>query len=505
MHNIPRGAHPLALALMLTISLVTASWSLEETLVLGREQEKSWLDIIRTDGLSKVSGKWGSEDLVLQDAEYRPDSSTDLLVHFDAHPYRDETGHFEVAQESSITSSKTRILGKGAAVFQAGRNALSLIPNKDNTFHSGWQDFSLEFWLYAANMSDREEVLSWNSFQQNPDPGDLRQETLPQSLRCRIYNRRLSWEFVNFFKSESQTDFRLTGATALLPRTWYHHILRFDSTTGMLEYLVNSVPEGVIYITDTGEDGGSVFMPSTIRHGRILVGKSLTGIIDELRISRSFVVSPNLKRYADRAGIGISRVFDLEYAGSNLKSIEADYDTPSDSEIYFYYRMADVLKDYQSLDAPWRQFDPQSSLPDPSSGRFLQLRVELLSDGKLEETPKISQIVVKYEPDLPPLPPSQVIATAGNAKVTLDWKRVIEKDVKGYLIYYGRSPGIYTATDSADGDSPIDVGDNTSFTLTGLENGKLYYFAVVSYDSAAPAHQSRFSEEVGARPSNLLP
>jgi hypothetical protein len=490
---------------MLTISSVSLSWSLEETLVLGREQKVSWLDIVRTEGLSKVSGKWDSEELVLQDAEYRPDSSTDLLVHFNVHPYQDETDHFEVIQESAITSSKIRVLGRGAAVFQAFRNPLSLIPTEDSVFHSGWQDFSLEFWLYAANMSDREEVLSWNSFQHQTYPVDPRQETLPQTLRCRIYNRRLHWEFVNFFVSENQTDFRLTGATALLPRRWYHHILRFDSTTGMLEYLVNGVPEGVIYITDTGEDGGSVYMPSTTRHGRFLVGQSLTGIIDELRITRSFVDSPNLSRYGDRSGIGISRVFDLEYTGSTLKSIEADYDTPSDTEVYFYYRIANTLKDYQSIEAPWRQFDPQSPLPEAASGRFLQLRVELLADGKLEQTPRISQIVVRYEPDLPPLPPSQVIATAGNAEVTIDWQEVVEKDVKGYLIYYGRSPGIYTATDSAEGDSPIDVGDQTSFTLTGLENGKLYYFAVVSYDSATPAHQSRFSEEVGARPSNLLP
>ncbi len=133
------------------------------------------------------------------------------------------------------------------------------------------------------------------------------------------------------------------------------------------------------------------------------------------------------------------------------------------------------------------------------------LGLKRFSDGNQEETPRISEITVNYEPDLPPLPPAQITATAGNATVVLDWRRVIEKDVKGYLVYYGRSPGIYMGSDSSEGDSPIDVKDRTSLTLEGLQNGKLYYFAVVSYDSSTPAHQSRFSQEVGARPSKLLP
>ena len=273
----------------------------------------------------------------------------------------------------------------------------------------------------------------------------------------------------------------------------------------MLEYLVNGVPEGVIYTTDSGEDGGSVYVPSTTVHGRFLVGKTLTGLMDELRITRHFLDSPNLNRYGDRVGVGVSRVFDLEYTGSTLKSIRAVYETPSDTEIYFYYRITDELKDYRSLEAPWRQFDPQSPLPRAATGRFFQLRVELLSDGNRGVTPRISDLAVNYEPALPPLPPAQITATAGNATVLLDWQRVIGKDVKGYLVYYGRSPGLYMGSDSSEGDSPIDVKDGTSLTLKGLQNGKLYYFAVVSYDSSTPAHQSRFSQEVGARPSKLLP
>jgi hypothetical protein len=246
-------------------------------------------------------------------------------------------------------------------------------------------------------------------------------------------------------------------------------------------------------------------MPSTSTQGQLSVGKSLTGLVDELRITRKFIKTPNLRRYRNLEGVAISGVFDLEYSGSRLRSIEATYETPADTEAYFFYRIANELKSYRELDAPWIQFKPSGPLPQPVKGRYLQLRVELLPDGKGMDTPKISEIVVKYEPDLPPMPPGKIIATAGNGSVTLMWQRVNEKDVRGYQIYYGSVPGHYSGSESAEGVSPIDVGDETSFTLTGLENGKIYYFAVVSYDSLVPPHQSRFSSEVSARPSGILP
>jgi len=39
----------------------------------------------------------------------------------------------------------------------------------------------------------------------------------------------------------------------------------------------------------------------------------------------------------------------------------------------------------------------------------------------------------------------------------------------GYQLYYGLTSGSYTDN--------VDVGNKTSYTLTGLEDGKKYYFA----------------------------
>jgi hypothetical protein len=77
--------------------------------------------------------------------------------------------------------------------------------------------------------------------------------------------------------------------------------------------------------------------------------------------------------------------------------------------------------------------------------------------------------------------------------------------VKGYRVYYGEAPGSYLGGDAANGTSPIDAGDSTRLEITGLSNGKLYYFAIVAYDDSEPPQRSSFSQEVSARPSRIYP
>ena len=92
---------------------------------------------------------------------------------------------------------------------------------------------------------------------------------------------------------------------------------------------------------------------------------------------------------------------------------------------------------------------------------------------------------------------------AGNGKVTLSWRAVNELNAKGYRVYYGTSPHNYLGTGAAEGDSPLDAGSKTSVDVTGLDNGSLYYFAVVAYDDSSPPQISEFSPEVSARPSRI--
>jgi len=210
-----------------------------------------------------------------------------------------------------------------------------------------------------------------------------------------------------------------------------------------------------------------------------------------------------LSRYSGASGSAESRPLDLGYTGTRVKRIDALYRTQSDSGIFFYFKVADRLQ-AEDLEGNWRQLQPGEALGE-ARGRFVQLRVELFPDGRRRVSPRLSELRVVYEQALPPAPPSSLAATAGNGRVRLAWSPVREEGVRGYLLYYGYEPGNYHGVDGGRGPSPIDVGAVSDFTLSGLENGRLYYFAVVAYDGTEPPHHSGFSREVSARPSGALP
>jgi len=489
------------LPLMLTLLLfpARAPFCRDQEIVMGRNIDQPWPDLLALDGLSMQDGKWNSMDVVLKDDEYSADERTDLLLHFNSLPFSDGAGNYKIRSDSPTCSRNTFLLGRGSAAFLGKRNALSLEPGAGSQFRTAWQDFSLEFWLYPATLNNGEIVLAWSGVRMENGGVSV------QSLECRLLDRRIIWSFDNFFGSKQHPRFSISGITPLLPREWHHHLLRFDSSSGMLEYLVDGVPEGIFYATDTLREGGTILIPSTGTEGSFILGKDFTGLMDELRISKYFLTDPILERYANRSGVATSRIFDLEYSGSRLKRIDAVYESPSNSEVYFYYRVSDRLEKNLELDSPWVQFKPNNDLPGSVKGRYIQLQIELMPDGTSMLSPRLSEIRIRYEPDLPPPPPAFLMAEAGNQQVALSWRRVSEKDIGGYLIYYGNAPGQYMGTGCREGNSPIDVGDKNSLTLTGLENGKLYYFAVVAYDSSVPPHQSDFSREVSARPSRILP
>jgi hypothetical protein len=77
-------------------------------------------------------------------------------------------------------------------------------------------------------------------------------------------------------------------------------------------------------------------------------------------------------------------------------------------------------------------------------------------------------------------------STAHAASVTLAWDRSQEPDVAGYRVYYGTTSGHYTTM--------ISVGNSTTCTISNLEPGMTYYFAVTAYDTSG--NESAYSQEI---------
>jgi len=73
-------------------------------------------------------------------------------------------------------------------------------------------------------------------------------------------------------------------------------------------------------------------------------------------------------------------------------------------------------------------------------------------------------------------------ALGGDAIVS--WDASSEPDLAGYKLYYGTASRSYGA--------PIDVGNQTTYTITGLGPGT-YYFAATAYNTSG--NESGFSNE----------
>ncbi len=459
-----------------------------------------WNDLATVDGVRIVEGKRGFADIVLLDGEYAPDENTDMLLHFD-YSAIDVMGRYTTVEGGGQTSTRMSRIGAGVGVFEGQGVALS--PRPGSMFSPGvsWGDFSIEFWLYPATLGEGDTIVLWESSRRRGN------RLIPQEVRCSIRGRRLTWQFENVFMpaDHSEKTIVITGRTGLIPRSWRHHLLRFDSSIGLLEYLIDGIPEAITHVTSSGYEGDEQYVPLTGRaiEGDLRIGSTLNGLLDEFRISKSFIEKPFVETYAQRTGTAMSRVFDLEYSNSRLASIEAEIDTPGDTEVLFYYRLGEDFRSRSEVIGPWISFRPGDVFLSATRGRYLQILIELLPDGLGQETPSVSTIEILYEPDLPPHAPSWVEVDPDDGSLSVSWRASADSDVAGYLVYYGDRPGQYFGTDSSTGVSPIDVGPSTEVSLEGLSNGRLYYVAVVSYDAGSPPHISGFSRETAARPSNI--
>jgi len=72
------------------------------------------------------------------------------------------------------------------------------------------------------------------------------------------------------------------------------------------------------------------------------------------------------------------------------------------------------------------------------------------------------------------------------AEITLSWDKNTETDLAGYKVFSGTSSGNYA--------SSIDVGNWNSCTVSGLQEGKTYYYAAKAYNTAGLV--SGYSNEV---------
>ena len=454
----------------------------------------------------------------------------DMSISFDEREprlYRDSIGHYRLTVPydlESVDRNSARV-GSGAALFgrsgaQSNSGPLIIQPQSPNAlFASGnrIRDFTIEFWLYPLNMENGEQIFSWTASRQFNGNNSV------QRITCSASRNRFHWSFDNFFASTSGTthlNIEFTGNAPIVPKTWSHHLIRFDASTGMIEYLVNGSTEAIIYATSTGRESSEVFTPIIGNYGAFMLGESYAGLIDEFKIHRVCAGRSSIQRYlpgggrmetrAIDLGGSLSRVLRIDVSGGRTSirgtSVQNEYRQNGrfrfndDSEMNFFIRASD--NPYLLNNSRWVNFMPGSPITGVQ-GRYVQVAVDFYPSADGETSPYLEQLNIVYQAGEPPLPPRNLTAAAVDGAVMLRWRSSPSISTIGYLVYYSSVRGELFGSDALLGSSPIDVGNTTSAYIDGLRNGTLYYFRVAAYDLVTREfvyNVGEFSSEVTARP-----
>ncbi|GAB6393566.1 MAG: fibronectin type III domain protein [Treponematales bacterium] len=518
----------------------------EKTLLLGGGA--GWGAIETRRGVAETAGTRPHPVLALEPAweDGRKSAAADLFLTFDQSLpalFADETGNYRAVISPGLfgAAGAWARAGRGSARFVAsaasdtdpGRDGpLVLRPGKNALLASGslTGDFSIEFWLYPLNLETGERVVTWTSTLEGYDL---------QRIRCVTVRNRLEWTFADFFAppagssaASGRKDYVLSSSP-LLPRTWSHHLIRFDAHLGLLEYLVDGRLEALEYTTSTGREGGEVLVPRAGDDGSLVLGGRYTGLMDEFRVWAERREAAALARFPAAGGRAESRTLDLGYGSRLLRIDAAGGETAHDgspragryagrgnlrfadaASVSLFVRCSD---DPYRWEGGWQPFTPGGALP-ALSGRYVRVAADFYPGGDGSVSPYLEELALVYTGGAPPAPPVKVRAEGRDGAVEVSWEDAGDKSVAGYLVYYGEAPGEYFGAGAAVGGqvrpSPVSVprvetggeGSRVSLRLEGLRNGRLYYFAVAAFSdapgsaAASPAAPGPFSPEVTARP-----
>lgn len=439
-----------------------------EELVLGRET--GWDDfVIRESIVSETLIGDGKEKiLVLEKQSAFLSEGMELLLSFEP----DQENELYHVTQGPLLSEHARA-GSRAAWFN-GTRSMKIDALPGSLFYEGghWGDFSIEFWYYPLSLSAGGEIFQWHSL--------YVPETQPsQRIRVSLQNHRVVWDFNGiFFDGEAEQDIRIEGPRPLVPLQWQRHKLSYFHDSRKIVYYVDGQEEVIYFATDTRRQRAErQYSPIFFPYPHLDVGANLFGLLDDLFITTHAQETGSAPaQYAK--GSAISRVFDLKDRHSTVRSVNLVSDIPPRAEIRIWYRVSDTLKSLHTVNAlgeSWRLLPEDGQIE--KRGRFMQYKIEMYPDPLEDLSPQLISLRVHYEPAPTLRAPIDVQVKPGDGRVVLAWKG--SHKAAGYRIYVGTSPSFDVSDLPID--SPIVVGESTSWMIQGLENGVGYFFAVAAY------------------------
>ncbi len=179
---------------------------------------------------------------------------------------------------------------------------------------------------------------------------------------------------------------------------------------------------------------------------------------------------------------------DNHYFGDKLVNDACDYDSDNDGSRDANW--ATAWQNSHTEDTDWYDCDSAHSQPLNANRKayaawWLWARIAGWDGGSGADT------------DAPTIPRNPYLSVVSATEVDLSWSESNDDTaVTGYHIYYkrGNMESPLNGTDAAEGPSPIDVGDVLTSTVSELDRGVPYYFAITAYDAAG--NESAYSDIV---------
>lgn len=473
--------------------------------VLGGKE--GWEEFQSQKNVTTGTGRFGYPCIELAPNSFEADNETDLLIDFEKPLNPISDGKYKINRNNLKISNQTKM--EKLAGLSRAPGGLSISGEEGTIFGTEGMtgSFTLEFWLCPSVVENGEMVFKWES--SKTVSGHL----VYQLLNASFNKGHLEWTLSNLFDDDVNVskshDIVLKGRSTIVPDTWSSHALSYDSETGLIEYIVNGITEALFYHTSNGREDGVVNLMQLGTPSEVMFCPDYTGKIDDIRLVRrpyrvqEFQSAENAGalghvQYVPKGGSFITKPI-MVSTGSKLNFLEAEMYVPDQTAVLFFVRSGENYYNWTDTYPEWKPVESGREISGVT-GLYFQVAAELYPDGNGQHTPSITSIKLDYYELPEPVPPFVVNAVAGNGTVTVSWNYSVDDTAGGYYVYYGTRPGEYLGRMAVEGNSPINVGNTTSFTLTGLENGQIYYFAVAAWSAYDDRVVGKLSKEVFARP-----
>ena len=463
-----------------------------------------WEKVSKLENITLEPGRFGLRAASLTSKHKTQDNGLDLYLSFDDQNIHNLKNYTVISTSFLPSGQANAKYGNNAAIctVQEQKSAVSLSP-RHGSFFAGNEvlgSFTIEFWIKPEVTTAGATILEWNA--SLAKTGTI----FYQHISARIMQNKIEWLFQDIWQKNKQgISVNLKSKSMLLPEKWSHHLITYNSENGLLEYRINGYIEAIEFLTDTRRENGEILFAELGRGTKVEFGKEFSGILDECIVNKSFSEIKNLsytteifERLPLEGGRLESEIIDTGGNYSQAFYLEVDETKPEQTEIVYYLRYANEQFNWTESYPQWIEITPGCELKN-FTARYFQIAAQLYPDGTCQASPMVHTIKLNYEKDSLPLPPNAVYAEGINGAVELTWTPSVDFDTQGYIIYYGERSGQYFYKES-----PIIVGQTLNYTVTGLENGRLYFFSVVAYDKAGPNYPGYFSKEVWARPTGAV-